>query len=75
MTTSAEWERWPVATKEIDCTVKTLRRWASLKIGELIPDDLGGPADWGPPLTKLMNEAADKIERLQAELAHANSLL
>lgn len=45
-----------------------LRRWGSFKVGDPLIND------WGPPLTKLLNEAADEIERLQAERDHMLAL-
>jgi hypothetical protein len=37
----------------------------SLKLGDPFPDELGGPDDWGPPISKLANDAAAEIRRLR----------
>lgn len=48
--------------------VDDLRKWGSLKVGQLIPEELARPNEWGPPLTKLLNDAADRIEYLEAHV-------
>lgn len=42
--------------KSSDDLVANLRKWGSLKVGEVPPNN------WEPPLTELLNAAADKIE-------------
>ena len=46
--------------------VEELRKWGAIKVGEPIPAELGGSNGWGAALTKLLNEAADRIEYLEA---------
>ncbi len=53
--------------------IEKLRRIAATEIGAPLPEELQSPNGWGPPLSKLLNEAADEIERLRAELDRANS--
>ena len=45
--------------------VDDLRKWGSIKVGQSIPEEFGGSNGWGPPLTKLLNDAADRIEYLE----------
>lgn len=42
-------------TKEL---IENLRKWGSLKIGDIPPNN------WGKPLTELLKDAADKLEEL-----------
>lgn len=55
--------------------VTNLRKWAAVKRGEHLPDDLvaelmpqGEINNWGFVLSKLLSQAADEIERLRNEL-------
>lgn len=70
-----DWRKWfgpkdaPVLTDPaFDPEPKTadlvaeLRRWGSVKVGTPFTGN-----DWGPPLTKLLNDAADEIESLRNE--------
>lgn len=45
--------------------VGRLRAIAVLKTGDMIPEWLGGPGEWGLGLSTLAAEAADEIERLR----------
>ena len=46
--------------------VNRLEKWASLKVGDPLPEELI-PVDgnWGPPLTALLNDAIAEIKRLR----------
>lgn len=44
--------------------VAELRKWGSLKVGDQIPNE------WGPPLTELLNGAADRIDELASDLLY-----
>ena len=46
--------------------LEKLRTVAALKVGDPFPECLGGPNNWGPPLSELCAAAADEIERLSA---------
>ena len=55
--------------------VELLRKWGAVKTGEFLPQDLidelmphGENGNWGPALSKLLNEAADEIEKLRRHL-------
>lgn len=45
--------------------VEKLRFVENLKPGDHFPDWMGGYNGWGPPLSQLCKEAADKIEALE----------
>ena len=52
--------------KVADYDIKAeLRKWGALKVGDPVPND------WGPTLTKLLNDAADRIYDLETELWEA----
>ena len=53
--------------------VERLRKWGSLGVGQMIPEDLAPNNYWGPALTKVLNESADEIERLRVALGRASS--
>lgn len=59
--------RKPDADFYSDDVLTRLRAWGSLQIGEMPPADLG--MNWGVPMTKVLNDAADEIERLRAMVA------
>jgi hypothetical protein len=68
------------ATNEAPLPFKTLvaelRRWGSFKVGEVPP---APDNNWGPPLTNLLNEAADAISgaklAVEPESAHLRWIL
>lgn len=46
---------------EADDVLLRLKAWGSLKVGDIPPNN------WGPPLTKTLNDAVAEIEKLRAK--------